>query len=136
MRTGFVISDLHLFARWSQAGTYMDRIMRAAARADVFVLNGDIFDFRWTTYPTTEDSVDAAVEWLKSLAAAHPHCRFIYILGNHDGFRLFADRLDRLAAELPNLECHPSHVHLGRALFLHGDLLSPRHFATSSVHTS
>ncbi|MBC8372298.1 MAG: hypothetical protein ISS69_08100 [Phycisphaerae bacterium] len=47
MPTGYVISDLHMFARWSKPGKYLEQMHEAASGADFFVLNGDIFDFRW-----------------------------------------------------------------------------------------
>jgi UDP-2,3-diacylglucosamine hydrolase len=119
---GHVISDLHLFARRSVAERYAGDIGHAAAESEFFVLNGDIFDFRWSTLPTVEDSVDAAVAWLRDLVEGHPRCRFYYTVGNHDNFAPFVDRLDALAASVANLEWHPSHVRLGTAFFLHGDL--------------
>ncbi len=84
MASGHVISDLHLFAHRSVADSYMRDIRRAAAESDFFVLNGDIFDFRWSTLPTADDSLDAAVAWLRALVTEHPHCRFFYTVGNHD----------------------------------------------------
>ena len=44
----FFVSDLHLFANRSNAHRYLEEIARAASRAEVFVLGGDIFDFRWS----------------------------------------------------------------------------------------
>ena len=122
MKKGFVISDLHLFAERSVGGRYLAPMKEAAAEADYFVLNGDIFDFRWSTLSGPEESVRVAVEWLRELAVAHPRCRFYYILGNHDSFEPFARGLDRLAAEVPNFAWHPTHLRLGESLFLHGDL--------------
>ncbi len=127
MASGHVISDLHLFAHRSVADSYMRDIRRAAAESDFFVLNGDIFDFRWSTLPTVDDSLDAADTWLRALVTNHPQCRFFYTLGNHDCYEPFIERLDALATETLNLQWHPSHLRLGTALFLHGDLpLAPR----------
>jgi UDP-2,3-diacylglucosamine hydrolase len=67
-------------------------------------------------------TLNAAVTWLRDLVAGYPQCAFFYTLGNHDCFDPFVERLEHLATELPNLHWHPSHVRLGRALFLHGDL--------------
>ena len=101
----------------------MDRIKAAAAESDFFVLNGDVFDFRWTTLPTIEETVRAAVDWLREFAEAHPQCRILYVMGNHDNLDLFAEHLAELSGRTPNLDWHPSHVRLGNALFLHGDLV-------------
>ena len=47
--SGYVVSDLHLLTRRTAAGSHRSRLTTAAAAADYFVLNGDIFDFRWST---------------------------------------------------------------------------------------
>jgi len=122
MASGYVISDLHLFTLWSVANDYMHEVHEAAGRADFFVLNGDIFDFRWSSLPSAASTMTAAEEWLEAFAGEHPRCRVIYVMGNHDGVRPFARRLRALAAATPNLEWHPSHVRIGTALFTHGDL--------------
>lgn len=123
MKTGFVVSDLHLFTRWTRAKKYLPAMSRAAADADFCVLNGDIFDFRWTTLPSIADTVEAAGEWLRSFAQSHPACQFYYVMGNHDGFDFFAEHLDGMVGGVENLNWHPSHVRIGNALFLHGDLV-------------
>ncbi|OPX22593.1 MAG: hypothetical protein B1H04_04805 [Planctomycetales bacterium 4484_123] len=122
MAYGYVVSDLHLFAPWSVATAYMGLLRRAAGRADFFVLNGDIFDFRWTVLRTASATAAAAASWLGELAAAFPRCRFYYIMGNHDGVELLAKELTALASERQNLEWRASYLRLGSALFLHGDL--------------
>jgi len=121
-QTGYVVSDLHLFAHWSAAHRYMTAVQEAAAKADFFVLNGDIFDFEWTTLPTFDVAAQAAVDWLTALAEEHPDCQFHFVLGNHDCLRLFVEKLDALAQTTPNLTWHPFCLRLGSALFLHGDL--------------
>ena len=122
MAYGYVVSDLHLFAPWSMAPAHMGLLRRAAGEADFFVLNGDIFDFRWTLLRTASATAAAAVAWLGELAEAFPRCRFYYIMGNHDGVKPLARELAALAAETQNLEWRPSYLRLGTALFLHGDL--------------
>jgi len=126
MRSGYVISDLHLFTEWSVAEDYLHEIQSAASTADFFVLNGDIFDFRWTMLPSVGASVDAAAEWLRSFAADHPRCRVFYVMGNHDCLQPFGERLDALTSETGNLAWHSSHLRLGSALFVHGDLFLRR----------
>jgi len=119
---GYVVSDLHLFTHRTTAAHHMDELRDAVGRADFFVLNGDIFDFRWSTLGSLDETAHAAVDGLSSVAAEFPHCRFFYIMGNHDGLEFFADHLDALAARTPNFRWHPSHLRIGNTLFLHGDL--------------
>lgn len=121
-RLGYFISDLHLFSNRSLAPHYMDAIHQAASRAGVFVLGGDIFDFRWTTLDTVECTVKAAVHWVEKLIERHPHCEFHFVLGNHDFNEQFSDRLDQLASSAANLSWHPYYVRRGRSLFMHGDI--------------
>ncbi|MBN1553796.1 MAG: metallophosphoesterase [Phycisphaerae bacterium] len=122
MDHGYVISDLHLFARRSIADDHLESMRAAADKADFFVLNGDIFDFRWTTLDTVETTVHAAMDWLESFARRHPNCRVFYVLGNHDSWEFFTRHLDELEAREPNFQWFPSHVRIGTSLFLHGDL--------------
>ncbi|MBX3438851.1 MAG: hypothetical protein KF861_15270, partial [Planctomycetaceae bacterium] len=61
------VSDLHLFANRSRADRYLEAIERAADAADLCILGGDIFDFRWSTLPSTEATVESAVAWLRAL---------------------------------------------------------------------
>lgn len=122
MKSGYVVSDLHLFTRRSLAEQYMDRLWSAAGDADFFVLNGDIVDFRWSIYPSNSQTADVAIDWLRRFTGDFPACRFIYVMGNHDGTKYFAERLNALTGEIPQFEWHPSHVRLGAKLFLHGDL--------------
>ena len=123
MASGYVISDLHLFAPWSVADNYMHEIHEAADRAEFFVLNGDIFDFRWSSLPSAKATLAASTAWLREFAHTHARCRVVYVMGNHDGLRPFAERLAAAVETTPNLEWHPSHVRIGPALFTHGDLL-------------
>ncbi len=122
VESGYVISDLHLFAKRSVAGRYLQAMHTAADRGTFFVLNGDIFDFCWTTLESIEHTMDVACKWLERFVARHPHCRFIYVLGNHDGLRPFADRLDVLCGNSPNLQWHSSYARVGTSLFFHGDI--------------
>ncbi|MFW6158575.1 MAG: metallophosphoesterase [Planctomycetota bacterium] len=123
MAYGHVISDLHLLTPWSAAEEYLAEMQEAAGRSDFFVLNGDIFDFRWSELSTIDRSVDAAIDWLRAFMDAAPRCRLIYVLGNHDNLRDLAGRLDELQAEGEHFDWRPSHVRIGSALFTHGDLL-------------
>lgn len=119
---GYVVSDLHIFAEWSNAPKYFDEIHAAAACADFFVLNGDIFDFKWTTLTSVRETMSKAGEWIRGFAMAHPECAIFYVLGNHDCHTEFRIKLAKLAGELGNFHWNASHARIGNALFFHGDL--------------
>ncbi|MCP4375667.1 MAG: hypothetical protein GY794_05770 [bacterium] len=122
MPAGYVISDLHMFARWSAPRKYIEQMHEAASGADFFVLNGDIFDFRWSLLPNVEATIDAAVDWLGEFASAHPNCTVYYIMGNHDGFAGLAGRVAELSGEVANFQWRPAYLRMGGVLFTHGDL--------------
>ncbi|MHC4561436.1 MAG: metallophosphoesterase family protein [Planctomycetota bacterium] len=122
LQHGHVVSDLHLFTHRSDAADYVRAISSAANGADFLVLNGDIVDFHWTTLQSLNDTAHAAVDWLASFILASPNCQFFYVMGNHDRFDFFADHLQALAGLAINFHWHPTHVRIGRCLFLHGDL--------------
>jgi UDP-2,3-diacylglucosamine hydrolase len=115
------VSDLHLYSRRSQAGRYLSALHAAASRSETFVLGGDIFDFRWSTWPSPEETVRQALRWLDDLVASHPRCQFHFVLGNHDCNRRFVAALETYSATRPNLAVHPYVLRLGNRLFLHGD---------------
>jgi len=121
-RRSYFISDLHLFSRRSQAAEHADALQEAAGKAKTFVLGGDIFDFRWSTLPSTEATVGAAIRWLDALVGAHRTCDFHFVLGNHDCNSRFVDALDKYARRMPNLQAHPYLLRIGKAVFLHGDV--------------
>jgi UDP-2,3-diacylglucosamine pyrophosphatase LpxH len=122
MTRAYFVSDLHLFANRSLAARYHDAIVETASQADVFVLGGDIFDFRWATGRTGEQSVRDAAAWLADLADDCPLCQFHFLLGNHDYHQTFIDRLVLLEREIDNLSWHRFYVRLGSSVFLHGDV--------------
>lgn len=118
---GIVLSDLHLFARRSRAADCLQSLRADLASADVVVLNGDTFDFRWSTLRDRRTTVAAALDWLCALADDLPKCRIHYVLGNHDCLADFREQLASLASTLPRLRWHEHFLRLGAALFLHGD---------------
>lgn len=117
----YTVSDLHLFCRRSQAESYMPRIAQAAATADAFVFNGDIFDFRWSIFSSTAETARESVRWLEKFVQARPECQFHYVLGNHDHVQAFLDEMHELSERTHNLAWDPYYVKIGNALFLHGD---------------
>ena len=120
-QTGFVISDLHLFAERSDAGQYQAMIEGAARNSDYLVLNGDIFDFVWAKHGCTGQSVAHAVAWLDDLCRQNPDCTIHYIMGNHDGVADLGDAL-AMRAGIRNFRWSPTHFRIADALYLHGDL--------------
>jgi len=120
-RRGLVVSDLHLFARRSRGEACFQSLRADLASVDLLVLNGDIFDFRWSTLRNHDATVDAAASWLRKLAADFPRCEVHYVLGNHDCLTLFRERLSLLCSRHPRLHWHEHHLRLAAALFLHGD---------------
>lgn len=117
----YFVSDLHLFTRRSDGDQHLAGIRRLAAKADAFVLGGDIFDFRWTVFPTIEETVAQAQRWLAELSQSCPGCKFYMLLGNHDHHEQFMQVLDGLQERLDNLSWHPYFLRLSDSLFLHGD---------------
>jgi UDP-2,3-diacylglucosamine pyrophosphatase LpxH len=117
----YFVSDLHLFSRRSLGLAQGEALHRAAARASTFILGGDIFDFRWSTYGSPEQTVRQALRWLDELVASHPQCDFHFILGNHDCNGRFVAALAPYSAERANLTVHPYLLRLGTRMFLHGD---------------
>ena len=120
---GYVVSDFHIFAKWSSADDYMADVRAAAADADFFVFNGDIFDFKWSTLESSEATARAAIEWLRQLASDFPHCQFFHVLGNHDCHTGLLAPLAELADQSDNFNWHHAYCRMGTALFMHGDLI-------------
>ncbi len=131
---GFVVSDLHVFARRSDASGRLDAIRAAARAADFFVFNGDTFDFQWTELRSIEASVAAARDWIEDLACHAPACRFWFLLGNHDCIPAYREALADLERRLPNLSWHEHQIRLGCCVFLHGDMAHRRMDRGRLVH--
>lgn len=121
-KQAYVVSDLHMFCRRSQWSEYLEVIEGAAADADLFVFNGDTFDFKWTSLDTIDETVDQAIEFLRRIAVDNPHCQVHVNLGNHDHFLPFIDALNAVCEEVDNLTWHPYYLRVGDALFIHGDV--------------
>jgi len=120
-RPGIVISDLHLFARRSRGAARFDSLRGKLSSAEVLVLNGDIFDFRWSTLGQHQETLPAAVKWLRNVAGDFPECQIHFIVGNHDCTSAFLEELRGLADDLPRFQWHEYLLRLGPALFFHGD---------------
>jgi len=122
MKSAYAVSDLHMFCRRSEWESHLPAIHEAASKADLFVFNGDTFDFKWTSLPSVEETIERAIEFLRDFAAAYPTCRVHVNLGNHDHVQGFMDALEALSCKAENLTWHPYFLRVGSALFLHGDV--------------
>ena len=123
---GLVVSDLHLFARRSAGLEHMVALTPRLSESDLLVLNGDIFDFRWSTRSGHSESIREARHWLRGLIESAGRCQVHYVLGNHDCLVEFVPELERLANECPTFNWHQYTVQFGDALFLHGDCTTRR----------
>jgi len=121
-RRGAVISDLHLLSNRTTLHRHIKEVEAELSNVDLFVLNGDIFDFEWSRHNGPEASIAAAIEWIEEFTHRHPHCRFIVMQGNHDCTPAYGRALDELTLRLDNVEWHELHWRIGRRLFLHGDV--------------
>ena len=120
------ISDLHLYSNRSNAEIYWPAIDQAVERAEIVILGGDIFDFKWTKLASINGTVDAAAQWLERLARKHAHRRIHMLLGNHDHLQKLIQRLDALAEIETNLTWDPYYVRLDNCIFLHGDVANAK----------
>jgi hypothetical protein len=107
------VSDLHHFSRRSDADQHDESIHAAAEQSDVFVLGGDIFDFKWSTLSTLDETIVAARDWLAELTSSHPRCQFHFLLGNHDHDLQFIGELQRTSRATPNFAWEPYFLRIG-----------------------
>lgn len=121
MKHAYVVSDLHMFCRRSDWNKFLPEIHKAAATADLFVFNGDTFDFKWSAY-SLEVTVQHAVEFLETFCQQYPACRFHVNLGNHDHVPQLMAALEALSQRIENLTWHPYYLRIGSTVFLHGDV--------------
>ncbi len=120
---GYVVSDLHMCTKWTSVEEYMCDIRKAAANADFFVFNGDIFDFRWSTLGSAAATAKFAIKWFSDICDDFPNCTFIYILGNHDAHKNILKPIAQFAKKQDNFIWHSSFIKIGSSLFMHGDLI-------------
>lgn len=120
---GCVISDLHYLSRRSVFEQHRQHCLSTFSDMDVVVLNGDIFDFRWSTYRSLSESIAVAIRFLEQWFTAAPQARFYYVLGNHDSHPLFVQALQELSRSLATFEIAEHELQIGPNLFIHGDIL-------------
>ena len=121
MSCGLVLSDLHLFSIRSCGEHHLLSIRESLEQADHIVFNGDTFDFRWSQYSTEEQSIAAALAWLRDFVERHPRSTVHFVIGNHDCLQSFTSRLDELSGGMERFQWHDTVLQLGPHLFTHGD---------------
>lgn len=121
MKKGLVVSDLHFFSRRSHGEALFKGLGPQLEKVDLLVLNGDTFDFRWSTLASEAHSLAAAREWLEDWVGRFQGRRIHFVLGNHDCLTPFRIMIEELAEGSEVLWVHELHLTLGRSLFLHGD---------------
>lgn len=121
MKQGLVVSDLHIFSRRSNPAQYMDQLNSALAKSDMLVLNGDTFDFRWSTLPSIDQTIIEAMAWIQELSDRFPDCHIQVVCGNHDCRNKYINALIKLSDKNSKICWHEHYLHLENLLFLHGD---------------
>jgi UDP-2,3-diacylglucosamine hydrolase len=123
---GLVISDLHLMARRSVGEEMLGRIAPQIRSCEALVLNGDTFDFRWSTHREEARSIAAALERMECLLDEMDGRALHFIHGNHDCLHAFCEGLRELGRSRENLHVHDHILRLGGHVFLHGDCANRR----------
>lgn len=90
-------------------------------RVDLLVLNGDTFDFRWSTLASERDTLAEARRRLEQWVALFEGREIHYVIGNHDCLLGHCEILEEMASGSSILKVHERELVLGDALFLHGD---------------
>lgn len=76
MKQGYVLSDLHYFSCRSQFPRHRSEVFEKIHLADIIVLNGDIFDFRWCKL-TLDEAIFEATALLQEMMQINSQCQFI-----------------------------------------------------------
>jgi len=127
------LSDLHMFSRRSIYAEHERQILECVGEARNIVLGGDIFDFSWTTLPSIDHTIDAAMQWLAHLVESNSSCQFYYLLGNHDCHDHFVRRLAENCEHHENLHWEPFFLRMGTSVMLHGDAVHTRQRTNQSL---
>jgi UDP-2,3-diacylglucosamine hydrolase len=117
---GYIISDLHMMAGYSQWDKHWQLIDNCASKADNFFINGDLYELLFTRY-SFKERIENAVNHLESFVKKHPKCQFHYMIGNHENLEEFKEVIKDLERRMPNLAIHDNAFRLGNAVYIHGD---------------
>lgn len=120
---GLTVSDLHLFSHHSRTRSILCNLEDVASSVDLLVLNGDIFDFKWTQHGGVVSSVEVAMRQLEHLLGALPNCEVHVVLGNHDAVPAYQAALNSLSEAEGRFYWHEFVCQLEDRIFLHGDVV-------------
>ncbi len=120
-RQGIFVSDLHVFSGRSVGESLGNGLQANHRRANLLVLGGDIFDFKWSSM-TAAGTLLAAEKWLQSLLQQWDG-EVVFLAGNHDCAPNFLQVLQEVASRNARFTWHDHQVQMGDSLFLHGDVL-------------
>ncbi len=124
-RKGIFVSDLHVFSGRSKGESLPSELQMAFPDANLLVLGGDIFDFKWSSLGEA-GTLLAAEKWLLALLDQW-RGEVVFLAGNHDCLPKFFGVLNQISHRCARLTWHRHHLHLGDAVFLHGDVLDAGH---------
>lgn len=117
------ISDLHLFSRRCNAHEHELRIEQAVNWGEMCVWGGDLFDFRWSGDRRGDVTIVRALDWLERWHDRFPNKTFVFLSGNHDAHRPFAEALRRWSEGrerfVSDLDC----LRVRDTLLVHGDVI-------------
>jgi UDP-2,3-diacylglucosamine pyrophosphatase LpxH len=121
-RVGLFVSDLHLFSQRSVGHVRMDGLQTTFPDADLLVLGGDVFDFKWSQLGSFPETLVAAENWFHQLMNDWQG-DVLFLPGNHDCVPAFLDKVECRISKLDRFYWRPHCAQLGDAVFLHGDVL-------------
>ena len=136
-----VLSDAHIGANASsfkKDDVFLNQTIERCKGQRHVILNGDFLDVTLNLtdgkrHPRIGTEEGAALEkrmdillpklelLLARLAAESPGTQVHYMLGNHDGFERFQERMAELTSRHANLSVHDDMLRMGDVLFVHGD---------------
>ncbi len=123
IRSGYVVSDMHIFGCSSLYERYLPRFYDQVTSHSLTVLNGDTFDFKRSIFKSSQETTRYALEWLGALSHRAAQSKIFYIVGNHDCQQTFLQALAKALPELPNISLITDSLRLGSSLFIHGDVV-------------
>ena len=130
VKVGFY-SDAHLFnAGFSEEATRrtLERLEHALANNSLLVLNGDIFELPFSELGFARTTA-RAMAVLEIALAEYPDKEVNYVIGNHDGDKVFVHELYALSQRYPNLRVTEKHFLIDHILVTHGDLVQEKQIA-------
>lgn len=119
---GTTFSDLHLLADRQPLKHFEKWMTKWQKEYDLCILNGDIFDFRWSRERDRDRSLIRAERWLRGLMEPYQRAQFVVLQGNHDSVPHYQMLLRKLQGEYEHFHWQEHWWVLGNKVFLHGDV--------------